>query len=79
MNERPADLPAKLSTKFEFVINLRTAKALGIDMSTSLLPIFCYLRPTGRNLIAIWSTVQIGALDHFGHLAGLTMATRKPN
>jgi putative ABC transport system substrate-binding protein len=34
---KPSELPVQAPVKFELVVNLKTAKALGLDVPTSLL------------------------------------------
>ena len=34
---KPSDLPVQFATKFEFVVNLKAAKAIGLTMPTSVL------------------------------------------
>jgi ABC-type uncharacterized transport system substrate-binding protein len=35
--EKPADLPVQAPTKYETVLNMKTAKALGLDVPASVL------------------------------------------
>ena len=46
---KPADLPVEAPTRFELIINLRTAKALGLPVPTSL----AHSRRRGDRIVAV--------------------------
>jgi ABC-type uncharacterized transport system substrate-binding protein len=47
MGEKPSELPVQQATKVEFLVNLKTAKALGIEvLRAGVLPSLVNLQPS---------------------------------